>query len=42
MKINDKFMKTAIEIISKTPLFSGLDADALQAIGAITVRKDYD
>ena len=35
-------MKTAIEIISKTPLFSGLDEDALQKVCAITVRKDYD
>lgn len=37
-----KNMKTAIEIISKTPLFSGLDEVALQAVRAITVRKDYD
>ena len=35
-------MKTAIEIISKTPLFSGLDEDALQKVSAITVRKNYD
>jgi CRP/FNR family transcriptional regulator len=35
-------MKTAIEIISKTPLFSGLDDDALQAVRAITIQKDYD
>jgi CRP/FNR family transcriptional regulator, dissimilatory nitrate respiration regulator len=42
MKINVKFMKTAIEMISKTPLFSGLDVEALQAVCAITMRKDYD
>ncbi len=42
MKIIEKFMKTAIEIISNTPLFNGLDKEALQAVSAITVRKDYD
>jgi CRP/FNR family transcriptional regulator, dissimilatory nitrate respiration regulator len=35
-------MKPAIEIISKTPLFSGLEEDALQKVCAITVRKNYD
>ena len=32
----------ATEIISKTPLFSGLDENALQKFAAITIRKDYD
>lgn len=32
----------ATEIIAKTPLFSGLDEDALRKFAAITVRKDYD
>lgn len=35
-------MKIPIEIISKTPLFSGLDEDALQKVCTITVRKEYD
>ena len=35
-------MKPAIDIISKTPLFSGLDADALQKVCAITERRNYD
>jgi CRP/FNR family transcriptional regulator len=33
---------TVVEIISKTPLFSGLDESALQEIAVITIRKDYD
>lgn len=31
-----------MEIVSKTPLFSGINEDALQAVCAITERKDYD
>lgn len=42
MKINENFLKPAIEILSRTPLFSGLDVEALQAVCAITVRKGYN
>lgn len=42
MEKREKFLKKNLDIIAATPLFNGLDADALQTIREIALCRDYE